>query len=169
VTLIDNNQVQLGSRKVIPLPRGFHDFRQGSTFFEYVFPFDQLRETHNRRDSEHSFIIWALTTESGTRCALNEDATLLTLPAGTFTSSRPITVVVQIMTRFVLCMRGPFSRAPSPLICVREDGSVVWELPAEYFGLGAVPNSTNIATGSGGEGFILAADTGEIISRQQSR
>lgn len=169
MTLVDGNQIQLENGNVLPLPRGVHNFRRFGDYYEYVFPFDECRETYTRHLAARGSPILAITKERDVHCVLDETVTVLTLPAGTFASHRPIAQVIQVSTYFVIGMRNALSMAPSPIICLAPDGSIVWEYPAEYSGVSPLKDSPNVVTGKCGTTYIIAAGSGSIVSRQQDR
>ena len=170
LTQISNREVELssGERKVLPADTSWLEVRGDRFVFSYP---DRVPgfERVTMASDDRGLPIWSMARVPGTKCRLNDDGTLLSLPMGDFESARPIRTVLQKGLYFVICMNGWQSVEPSPVICLNEDGQIRWKTEPVYLSV-TLGRADGIVEASRGIVMnILKVSDGSVVDSLQDK
>ena len=123
----------------------------------------------SRRSAYDALSSWTICVTKGLTCEISDDGKELTVPGGSYRSSRAISEVVESRGLFVLGFRNGFDNAPSPVVCIDGDGSVRWELPATHSGMASQASDDHtICIGRYNVEDFVDIDSGAVLSTRLS-
>jgi hypothetical protein len=165
--MIEGRRLRLLSGREVLLPRDMTDFRIDGDIYIVKSPTlgGLERVTASRKDQGTA--VWSITKKPTAVCSLDQSQLELTLPSGVFVAERPISDVVQSDRIFVVCTADRAGGPLSPVIGVAENGSVLWNLPANYYTINYSPTSGTVFAVRPLIGETVDVLTGTIIGSEQ--